>query len=45
MWIGRFLFVIPLLALAGALAGKKIVPGGKGTFATDTRSSPGCWWV
>jgi K+-transporting ATPase ATPase A chain len=36
MWIGRFLFVIPLLALAGALAGKKVVPAGRGTFATDT---------
>ena len=36
MWVGRFLFVIPLLALAGSLAGKKVVPAGKGTFATDT---------
>ena len=36
MWIGRYIFVIPLLALAGALAGKKVVPGGKGTLATDT---------
>ncbi|MBO0683103.1 MAG: potassium-transporting ATPase subunit KdpA [Candidatus Dormibacteraeota bacterium] len=36
MWIGRFIFVIPLLALAGSLAGKKVVPGGRGTFATDT---------
>src|SRR4029077_8540479 len=26
MWIGRFLEVIPILALAGALAGKKVVP-------------------
>src|SRR5262245_38458320 len=36
MWIGRFLFVIPLLALAGSLAGKKVAPAGRGTFATDT---------
>jgi K+-transporting ATPase ATPase A chain len=36
MWIGRYLFVIPLLALAGSLAGKKVVPAGRGTFATDT---------
>jgi K+-transporting ATPase ATPase A chain len=36
MWIGRFIFVIPLLALAGSLAGKKVVPAGRGTFATDT---------
>ncbi|MBJ7600065.1 MAG: potassium-transporting ATPase subunit KdpA [Candidatus Nephthysia bennettiae] len=36
MWFGRFIFVIPLLALAGSLAGKKVVPAGRGTFATDT---------
>jgi len=36
MWIGRFLFVIPLLALAGSLAGKRTAPAGRGTFATDT---------
>jgi K+-transporting ATPase ATPase A chain len=35
MWIGRFLEVIPILALAGALAGKKVVPASGGTFATD----------
>jgi K+-transporting ATPase ATPase A chain len=35
MWIGRFLEVIPILALAGALAGKKVVPASSGTFATD----------
>jgi K+-transporting ATPase ATPase A chain len=35
MWIGRFLELIPILALAGALAGKKVVPAGAGTFATD----------
>jgi K+-transporting ATPase ATPase A chain len=35
MWIGRFLEVIPILALAGALAGKKVVPAGAGTFRTD----------
>jgi K+-transporting ATPase ATPase A chain len=36
MWLGRFIFVIPILALAGSLAGKKVVPAGGGTFATDT---------
>jgi potassium-transporting ATPase potassium-binding subunit len=36
MWLGRFFEVIPILALAGALAGKKVVPAGTGTFATDT---------
>jgi K+-transporting ATPase ATPase A chain len=35
MWIGRFLEVIPILALGGALAGKKVVPASAGTFATD----------
>jgi K+-transporting ATPase ATPase A chain len=36
MWLGRFFFVIPLLALAGSLAGKRVVPAGPGTLATDT---------
>jgi K+-transporting ATPase ATPase A chain len=36
MWLGRFIFVIPLLALAGSLAGKKVVPAGKGTLSSDT---------
>jgi K+-transporting ATPase ATPase A chain len=36
MWLGRFMEVIPILALAGTLAGKKVVPLGRGTLATDT---------
>lgn len=36
MWIGRYIFVIPIMALAGALAGKKVVPAGRGTLATDS---------
>jgi K+-transporting ATPase ATPase A chain len=36
MWLGRFMMVIPILALAGALAGKKVVPAGPGTLRTDT---------
>ena len=35
MLIGRFLFIIPMLAVAGSLAGKKIVPPSAGTFPTD----------
>ena len=35
MLIGRFLFVVPLLAVAGSLAAKKIVPASAGTFPTD----------
>jgi K+-transporting ATPase ATPase A chain len=35
MWIGRFLFIVPMLAVAGSLASKKIVPSSAGTFPTD----------
>jgi K+-transporting ATPase ATPase A chain len=35
MFIGRFLFVIPVLAVAGSLAAKKIVPASAGTFPTN----------
>jgi len=34
MFIGRFIFVVPLLAVAGSLAGKKIVAPSAGTFPT-----------
>jgi K+-transporting ATPase ATPase A chain len=34
MWIGRFLFLIPLLAAAGSLAAKRKVPSTMGTFPT-----------
>ena len=33
--IGRFLFIVPMMAIAGALAAKKIVPVSAGTFPTD----------
>jgi K+-transporting ATPase ATPase A chain len=32
MLIGRFFFIVPVLALAGSLAGKKIVPESGGSF-------------
>jgi K+-transporting ATPase ATPase A chain len=32
MLIGRFLMIIPILALAGSLARKKLVPPSPGTF-------------
>ncbi|HEX4231608.1 MAG TPA: potassium-transporting ATPase subunit KdpA [Bryobacteraceae bacterium] len=35
MLIGRFLFLIPLLAAAGNLATKKKIPASSGTFPTD----------
>ena len=36
MWVGRFLFIIPVMALAGSLVRKKIVPASAGTFPTDS---------
>ncbi|WP_137932858.1 potassium-transporting ATPase subunit KdpA [Mesorhizobium comanense] len=35
MLMGRFLVIIPALAIAGALAAKKTVPASAGTFPTD----------
>jgi K+-transporting ATPase ATPase A chain len=35
MLIGRFLMIIPILALAGNLVGKKVVPVSAGTFRTE----------
>ena len=36
MLLGRFAIMVPVLALAGSLAAKKLVPAGLGTFKTDT---------
>jgi K+-transporting ATPase ATPase A chain len=35
MLLGRFAYVIPVLALAGSLAAKKKIPASAGTFPTD----------
>ena len=35
MLLGRFFFIAPMLAVAGSLAAKKIVPASAGTFPTD----------
>jgi potassium-transporting ATPase potassium-binding subunit len=35
MFMGRFLMIVPMLAIAGSLVGKKIVPVSAGTFPTD----------
>jgi K+-transporting ATPase ATPase A chain len=35
MFMGRFLMIVPMLAVAGSLAEKKIVPASAGTFPTD----------
>jgi K+-transporting ATPase ATPase A chain len=40
MIIGRFAMIVPMLAVAGSLAGKKIVPPSAGTFPTT-----GALWV
>ena len=36
MLVGRFLMIIPMLAIAGNLAGKKVVPPSLGTFPVTT---------
>jgi K+-transporting ATPase ATPase A chain len=36
MLVGRFLMIIPMLAIAGSLAGKKYVPPSLGTFPVTT---------
>jgi K+-transporting ATPase ATPase A chain len=35
MLVGRFLMIVPALAIAGSLAGKKSVPPGSGTLPTN----------
>jgi len=34
MFVGRFLMIVPMMAIAGSLASKKIVPASAGTFPT-----------
>ncbi|HWP45958.1 MAG TPA: potassium-transporting ATPase subunit KdpA [Candidatus Limnocylindrales bacterium] len=36
MFIGRFFMIIPMMAIAGNLASKKIIPPSAGTFPVDT---------
>jgi K+-transporting ATPase ATPase A chain len=36
MFIGRFLMIVPMLAVAGSLVQKKIVPASLGTFPTHS---------
>src|SRR5688572_31773407 len=35
MLIGRFIVIVPILALAGNFAGKKLIPASTGTFQTE----------
>jgi K+-transporting ATPase ATPase A chain len=41
MLVGRFLMIIPLLAMAGSLARKKSIPVSAGTLATDSATFAG----
>jgi potassium-transporting ATPase potassium-binding subunit len=41
MLIGRFLMIVPLLAIAGSMARKKIIPMSSGTFPSDTTTFAG----
>jgi len=34
MWLGRFFVIVPMLAIAGSLAAKKVVPASTGSFPT-----------
>jgi len=36
MLIGRYCVIVPVLAVAGSLAGKKLIPASAGTLPTDT---------
>ncbi|MDB5725544.1 MAG: potassium-transporting ATPase subunit KdpA [Novosphingobium sp.] len=40
MWVGRFFMIVPVLAIAGSLAGKKYTPESSGSFPTT-----GLLWV
>jgi K+-transporting ATPase ATPase A chain len=35
MLAGRFLMIVPALAIAGSMVGKKVAPAGQGTFPTS----------
>ena len=36
MLVGRFLMIVPMMAIAGNLAGKKVAPPSAGTFPVHT---------
>jgi K+-transporting ATPase ATPase A chain len=36
VWLGRFWEIVPVLAIAGSMAAKKIIPAGPGTLPTHT---------
>ncbi len=36
MWVGRFGVIVPVLVIAGSMAGKRVAPPSAGTFPTDS---------
>ena len=42
MLVGRFLMIVPAMAIAGSLAAKKTVPASAGTFPTTAGCSSAC---
>jgi K+-transporting ATPase ATPase A chain len=36
MWVSRYWIIVPVLAIAGSLAAKKLVPASEGTLPTHT---------
>jgi K+-transporting ATPase ATPase A chain len=40
MWLGRFFVIVPMLAIAGSLAAKRVVPASAGSFPTT-----GLLWI
>jgi K+-transporting ATPase ATPase A chain len=40
MWLGRFLVIVPVLAIAGSMAARRLVPPGPGAFPTT-----GALWI
>jgi K+-transporting ATPase ATPase A chain len=36
MWVGRLGIILPVLAIAGSMAGKKVIPPSLGSFPTDS---------
>ena len=44
MLMGRYFIIVPMMAVAGSLVAKKIVPASTGTFPTPWRASSSGFW-
>ena len=42
MLIGRFLMIVPIMAIAGSMAAKKLIPAGPGSFPVSGQRSRSC---